>query len=107
MNKPIETRYLFKQKETTPTYDPDRIEYSFYQICSYPTDGMYHVRKIIYNEKLDVVTKFEKYYPKKKIEKFISKTPEHKYQLYPTPTLNLVSYPNPEQIIAANSSLLR
>jgi hypothetical protein len=103
--EPMKTRYVMKQK--TSSYCPPKIEYSFYQICSYPDNGFFHVRKIIYNEKFEPIDTYEKPYPKKKIEKFLEKTPDNKFQMYPTPTLKMVSLPNANQIIAANSNLLK
>ena len=107
MQSPIKTRFLFKKKENpNMAYNPPPVEYSFYQICSYPDDGFFHVRKLIYNQNFDLVDKFEKKYPKKKIDKFLKITPVNKYQLYPALNLKLVALPNPNQIISANSSLL-
>ena len=103
---PMKTRYVIKNKSPDVCYNPPKVEYSFYQICSYPDNGFFNVRKIIYNEKFEAVDIYEKPYPKKKIDKFIERTPLNKYQMYPTINLNLVSHPNSNQIIAANSSLL-
>ena len=100
------TRYNIKRRDPEMTYKPKQVEYSYYQICSYPSDGFYEVRKLIYSEKYEIVDIYEKMYPKKKINTFIKNTHQYKYCMYPTPSLKLVSYPNPEQIITANSSLL-
>ena len=106
MNPPVKTKFIFKKKENKPAYNPPAVEYSFYQICTYPEDGFFHVRKLIYNQHFEVVEQFEKKYPKKKIEKFLKITPIHKYQLYPALNLKLIALPNPNQIISANSGLL-
>ncbi len=105
--EPQRTRYVMaKKKNEEFEYNPKQTEYSFYQICGYPQDGFFHSRKIIYNEQLKPISVYEKMYPKKKIQKFMERTTTNKYQVYPTVNLKLVDYPNPNQIIAANSSLL-
>lgn len=88
-------------------YNPDPIEFSFYQICGYPQEGFYNVRKIIYNEKLEPLDIYDKLYPKKKLEKFIEKTPQRKYQIYPTISTKSIGLPHPNQILCANSNLLK
>lgn len=108
MQSPIKTRFIFKKKENTDfVYKPPKTEYSYYQICSYPEDGFFHVRKLIYNELYEIIDLYEKIYPKKKIDKFLKVTPINKYQLYPAYNLKLIAYPNPNQIISANSGLLK
>ena len=107
MQAPIKTRIIFKKTQNKDmAYNPPKVEYSFYQICSYPDDGFFHVRKLIYNELFEITDIYEKKYPKKKIDKFLKITPVHKYQLYPALNLKLIALPNPNQIISANSSLL-
>ncbi len=103
---PMKTRYVLKNKSPDMCYNPPKVEYSYYQVCAYPDNGFYNVRKILYNELYEPVDKYEKAYPKKKIDKFLERTPDNKYQLYPTPSLKMVSLPNPDQIISANSKLL-
>ena len=103
---PMKTRYVIKNKSHDMCYNPPKVEYSFYQICSYPDNGFFNVRKIIYNESFEAVDIYEKPYPKKKIEKFLERTATNKYQMYPTISLKMISLPNSNQIIAANSSLL-
>jgi len=99
-------KYIIAKREPEMIFKPEKIEYSYYQICAYPNDGFYELRKIIYNENYEAVDVYEKFYPKKKIESFLRNTLEHKYRLYPTNSIKTIAYPNPEQIICANSSLL-
>jgi len=102
----VKTRMMLP-KNSQCHYKPDPTEYSYYQICGYPQDGFYEVRKIIYNEKLEPIDIYEKMYPKKKLEKFIEKTPQRKYQIYPVMTVKRIGLPQPNQIICANSDLLK
>ena len=106
--KPMRTRYVMGKanNNTGQAYNPPPTEYSFYQVCSYPEDGFFYVRKIIYNEAFQPIDVYEKPYPKKKIDKYIEKTPKHKFQMYPVSNLKLLAYPNPNQVISANSTLL-
>jgi hypothetical protein len=108
MLKPMKTRYVMGKNNNNNgmAYNPPATEYSFYQVCSYPEDGFFYVRKLIYNEAFHPVDVYEKPYPKKKIDKFIEKTPKHKFQMYPVSNLKLLAYPNPNQVISANSTLL-
>jgi hypothetical protein len=106
MLAPMKTRYVMKPKDPNMIYNPPKVEYSYYQICLFPDNGFYHVRKILYNESLLPMDTYEKPYPKKKIDKFIEKTPINKYKIYPTNTLLLIGLPDPNKIITANTSLL-
>jgi hypothetical protein len=106
MLAPMKTKYVMKPKDPNMIYNPPKVEYSYYQICSFPDNGFYDVRKILYNESFLPMNTYEKPYPKKKIEKFIEKTPVNKYKMYPTNSLKLISLPDPNQIITANSSLV-
>jgi hypothetical protein len=101
-------KYVITKRDNDPElmFKPTQVEYSYYQICAYPNDGFYELRKIIYNEHYEAVDIYEKFYPKKKIESFLRNTLEHKYRMYPTRTIKTIALPNPEQIICANSSLL-
>ena len=73
MLKPMKTRYVMSKGNNNNgmAYNPPTTEYSFYQVCSYPEEGFFYVRKIIYNESFNPVDVYEKPYPKKKIDKFI------------------------------------
>jgi hypothetical protein len=106
MNSHKNIKYTIAKNDPETMFNPVPVEYSYYQICAYPNDGFFELRKIIYNERYEAVDVYEKFYPKKKIESFLRNTLEHKYRLYPTNSIKTIAYPNPDQIISANSSLL-
>ncbi len=56
---PMKTRYVLKNKSPDMCYNPPKVEYSYYQVCAYPDNGFYNVRKIIYNESYQPVDKYK------------------------------------------------
>jgi hypothetical protein len=67
-------------------YKPKPIEYTYYQICQFaiPNTSNYSIRRLKINENYEFISIKEKEYNKKKIQKFIEKTPENKFSTYPT-----------------------
>lgn len=97
-----------KNKDPEMVYNPPEKVFSFYQICLFPipnTDQV-SVRKLKYNQDFDLVSKREKTYNKKKIDKFVKSIPINRYKLYSTYDLSILDYPGPELILNANSDLL-
>jgi len=98
-----------RNRDPDMVYKPKPIEYTYYQICQFPIPNTkdYSVRRLKINENFEFVDIKEKQYNKKKIEKFVERTPESKFSTYPTFNIKTVAYPNPDQIICANSELLK
>lgn len=98
-----------RNREHDMLYKPKPTLYTYYQICQFPIPNTkdYSVRRLKINENFEFVDIKEKQYNKKKIEKFVERTPENKFSTYPTFNIKTVAYPNPDQIICANSELLR
>jgi len=100
----------YKLKHTDPEliYNPSPNTFSFYQICIFPRpdNKLCSVRKIIYNEKYEIIDIKNKDYTKKKINNFTDKTKSHRYKLYSTYDIDLIDLPGPEQVLNANSDLL-
>jgi hypothetical protein len=89
-------------------YNPEPCEFTYYQLCKFPNSSQkFGIRRIKINEKYDVIEQKEKFYDKNKILNFIKKTPKYKYSIYPTYSLDMVTLPRPDQIIGANSDLLK
>jgi hypothetical protein len=110
MNPSTNIKFTFtRNKDPDLVYNPKPTEFSLYQICQFPNqiNKKYSVRRLKINQFYEIIDSKEKEYSKKKIDKFIEKTPENKYIIYPTHSIRMVAYPNPDKIIGANSDLLK
>jgi hypothetical protein len=89
-------------------YKPKDITFYYYQICFYPDPNtrLVSVRKLTFDQYYQVIEAKEKAYNQKKVKKFIDTIPKSKYCVYPTYNINMITYPQPDQILSANSSLL-
>jgi hypothetical protein len=110
MNPTTNIKFNFnRNKDPDLIYRPKPVEFSLYQICQFPNplNKKYGVRRLKINEFFEIMDVKEKDYTKKKIDKFVEKTPENKFTIYPTHNIKMVAYPNPDKIIGANSELLK
>lgn len=101
---------VFKRnKDPDMVYNPKPVLYTYYQICQFPLPNSkdYSIRRLKINQNFEFIDIKEKKYNQKKIQKFIERTPENKFSTYPTYNISNVGYPNPNQIISANSELLK
>lgn len=92
-------------------YNPEHNIQSYYQVCLYKdeTKGMYGIRKIKFNEKMEILSAKIKHYPKKILDKFVEKhknLKENKIKLYPYNNINIVPYPTMSDLNASFSGLL-
>ena len=93
------------------SYNPTNSIQSYYQICLYKDEhkDMYGIRKIKFNEKIEILDVKVKYYPKKIIDKFINRnkmTKENKVKLYPYNDIKMVPYPTMSEMLSSYSGLL-
>ena len=103
-------KFNFKRnKDPDMCYKPDETQFTYYQICQFPNPNtnLYGVRRLKLNEFYEIIAKKEKEYNKKKVLKFTETIPVNKFMTYPTYFINNVALPNPDQLIGANSELLR
>lgn len=104
-------KYNFtKNRDPEMCYKPEKKEFTYYQICYFPNpaiDNLYGVRRIKINEYHEIINLKEKYYEKKKVDKFTKKLPINKYKVYSTYILENIELPNSDQIVIANSELLK
>lgn len=98
--------FILKEKDEECEYNPEKMEFTFYQICQFAIDKQYHIRKIVYNELGEMVRYKEAKLKKTKLEKFLKGSPEYKYTLYPTYNLDIVGYPQANEILMAKSQIL-
>lgn len=99
-------KYSITENDKDYTYKPDPRCFSFYQICQFPIDKKYKVRKVIYNEIGDMVKYSEAKLKKKVLDKFLIDCPKYKYTVYPTYDLDVVGFPDPNEILMASSQIL-
>jgi hypothetical protein len=99
-------RFRLETQKEDFIYKPDERQFSFYQICQFPIDKRYKVRKLIYNENCDVMYHREKNMKKTILDKFLKKCPDFKYTIYPTYDLDVVGFPDPNEILTAQSQIL-
>ena len=100
--------YKFKKQDPELCYKPEKIEFSFYQICSFKNNNTkkYSVRKIVFDENNEIIKMYENEYSEKLLNKFIKKSPKHKYKIYATSDLNMIDLPTNDQILNSNSEIL-
>lgn len=99
-------RFRLQSQEEDFIYKPDERKFSFYQICQFPVNKKYKVRKIIYNENAEMITHREKAMKKEILDKFLKKCPDFKYTIYPVYDLDVVGFPDPNEILTAKSNIL-
>jgi hypothetical protein len=99
-------RFRLQTQEEEFIFKPDERQFSFYQICQFSVNKKYKVRKIIYNETAEMITHREKAMTKDILDKFLKKCPEFKYTIYPVYDLDVVGFPDPNEILTAKSNIL-
>jgi hypothetical protein len=84
----------------------DERQFSFYQICQFPMDKQYSVRKLIYNEEAELLRYSEKKLDKNILDRFLKNSPVHKYVIYPAYELSSIEFPNAGDVLMARSQIL-
>lgn len=105
----VDTRFKFRlasQEDEEFAYKPEEREFSFYQICQFAINNKHKVKKLIYNEYGEIMKEREKYIGKSTLNKFIRKCPEYKYTIYPAYDLDVVGYPQEDEILLVRSQIL-
>lgn len=105
---PVIPRLKFRLEEHDDDFihKPDERQFSFYQICQFSVDKKYMVRKLIYDEYGELLTYRESRLKKDILNKFIKKCSKHKFTIYPAYDLDVVGFPEPKEILIANSHIL-
>lgn len=78
----------------------------FYQICRFPVDKLYNVRKLTINDEFTIIKSRERNVTKGELKKFIKNSPQSKFTIYPTFNFDNVGPPDPEEILTAHSLIL-
>lgn len=101
------TRFKLKTYEEKFVYKPEETRFTFYQICTYPSnDGKYQIRKLFYDQDFKLLNKRESKLKKKKLDKFLKGADEHKYELISTYEIKSVPLPSEAELMTVNSKLL-
>ena len=87
-------------------HTPETRQFSFYQICQFPLNKKYSVRKLIYDETGEIITYRENKLKKDILDKFLKKAPKFKYTIYPAYDLDVVGFPEANEILTARSQIL-
>ena len=95
-----------KELDNDFIYDPSKRTICFYQITSFPVKGKHQVRKLLYNERLEVIDIQHKKISTPKIKRFTESTAHHRFNLYPAYDLDMVEYPNDGEVLTAQSLIL-
>lgn len=84
----------------------DTRQFSFYQICQFPIEKRYAIRKLIYNEDGELQRYSEKKLKKDLLDKFLKGCPPYKLTLYSAYELDTIGFPNAGDILMARSQIL-
>lgn len=108
----VDKRFKFKMEtkqnnfiHDEPSVDTEKL-FPFYQICQFPSDKKYGVRKLFYNEDGELKKYKEAKLKKDVLDKFLKKSPKYKYTIYPVYDFDVVGFPEPNEILTALSHIL-
>lgn len=99
-------KFRLESQQEDFIHQPETQQFSFYQICQFPIDKRYSVRKLFYDQSGEVITYRESKLKKDVLDKFLKKCPEYKYTIYPAYELDVVGFPDPTEILTAVSQIL-
>jgi hypothetical protein len=96
------------QVDNANRYQPESKLHKFHQICMFrdPNTSKYSVRTIIFNENHEVIKVSEKEYTSDQCKSLITSNKTNEYKTYPTYDLDLVDYPNSDDLLKVQSDLL-
>jgi hypothetical protein len=99
-------RFRLKVQEKEVVYNPDKRVFSFYQICKYDVNKKHHIRKLKYNEYCELIEYKESEIKKDKLNKFLNSCSNFKYSIYPCYNLDVIGFPDDNEILTAQSQIL-
>jgi len=101
---------FIKKKSTYDEYEynPQHQIYKFYQLCSFknPKTKKYNLRITVFDERGNMIKTSEKNGSLNQCNKLIRSLESHQYKIYPTYDISIIDYPNPGDLLQAQSSLL-
>lgn len=109
-------RFQLSPQEEEFVYQPEKRIFTFYQFCRMHNPDrteknggnvkIHEMRKLIFDEEYQIISKKEALISARKLEKFINKAPDHKYTLYETYEISSVDLPSDLELYTANSNIL-
>lgn len=89
-------------------YNPEKQLFVFYQICQFknPKTGKHDVRCVTFNELAEIIGTEEYTCSGRYCKIIISKCKIHEYKLYSTYDLDLVGFPEMDDLLRSQSTLL-
>lgn len=108
MNTNINTKITFVKPSEDMIYCPKKKLGTYYQICKFKNvyTKKYETRKVIFNEKGEILKIYEREYPYKILKNFIKHHRKNKYQIYNTHSIELIDLPNGADFVCCQSDLL-
>jgi len=100
------TKFHLTVQKDDPYNKPIERQFPFYQICQFSIDNRHKVRKIMYDEFGEMVSHRETMLKKDLLNKFLKGCPKYKYTIYPAYDLDVVGFPEPNEILTAKSLIL-
>ena len=107
--KPIKSIKFVGDTSDDLSFKPDKIRDSYYQICQFKNqyNKLYGTRKVIFDEKYDIIDSFEREYSLHKLKKFMkANSSANKYRVYPVDDLKYISEPNSCDLMQVSSDLI-
>lgn len=97
-----------EQRENKIRYQPNPKLNKFHQICMFrdPETSKYAVRTVIFDENQEIIKASEKKYTANQCKSLLSSSKVNEYKTYSTFDLNLIDYPNSDDLLKAQSDLL-
>jgi hypothetical protein len=97
-----------KPSDNTNELDPVTKINTYYQICQFKNKftKKYDTRKIVFNEKHEILKIFERDYSLDELNKFIKHHRKNKFKIYAVDEISLVELPPITDIICCQSELL-
>lgn len=109
MSKSTKFRFVNNlQNQNRNICEPDYKLHKFHQICMFkdPRSSKYNVRTVIIDENHDIIKSIIKQYTSSQCMTLIKSNKVNKYKIYPTYDLELIDYPNGDDILKLKSDLL-
>ena len=89
-------------------YQPKQKLKKIHQICMFqdPDNGKYKVRTVFFDGNYDIVKVVSSQYTPEQCKTLITSSKVNEYRTYPTYDLDLIDYPNSDDLVKVDSSLL-
>jgi hypothetical protein len=99
-------KYRIKTNDDDYEYNPEKRKFNFYQICRFEIDDKHLIRKLVYDQNLNLLRNKKAKIKKEKLKTFIKNTNDNKYILYPTYNFDGIDLPSDTDVLLASSQIL-